>query len=226
MIRKHMVHHHGAQQKNSIKQLAKSALTKFGVVAAVGTLAGCINLGQPLFPPGTFSNQATPTRSVATDAMSSDPSTFAQITDIPIPANARLNVNRSIILGGQDMWTGRAEIETPYSSAEMYDFFKREMITFGWTELTSVRSDESVITFMRARRIATVQIFGAGGGLVGSVISLTVAPVGNSGVMVQPSGTSTFAQPTPPVQQQAAPAPQNSPLLNSGTFTAPQARPQ
>lgn len=203
----------------------RKARVGLGALALSVILAGCADLSQPLFQ-GAFPNPSTPTRSVATDAMSSDPSTFAQITDIPIPANSRLNVNRSIILGGQDQWTGRAEIETPYSSAEMYDFFRREMITFGWTELTSVRSDESVITFLRGQRISTVQIFGAGGGLVGSVISLTVAPVGSNGVLVQPSGSTTFGAPTPQVQQRNIPAPQNAPPANAGAFVTPTPRPQ
>ena len=188
------------------------------------TTKACVDLSQSLLPNVNQNNNAVPTRSVAADALSSDPSTFAQITDVPIPANAKLNVNRSIILGGQDMWTGRAEIETPYSSAEMFDFFKREMVTFGWSELTSVRSDESVITFLRGKRIATVQIFGAGGSIVGSVISLTVAPVGSDRVIFQPNREQTFTQPTPQVYQQNAPIIQDTP--SNGISQTPLPRPQ
>lgn len=191
-----------------------------GAVGGLALLLGaCTNLAQPIFPP-IVQQQNPPQRSAPLDNLAGDPSAFAQITDIPIPANARLNVSRSIILGGQDMWTGRAEIETPYTAAEMYDFFRREMVTFGWTELTSVRSDESVITFLRAQRIATVQIFGAGQGVVGSVISLTVAPVGSNGVIVQPAGATTGT--AAPAPSAANLVPQNAP---TGSVQAAPPRP-
>lgn len=110
------------------------------------------------------------------EQQATDPSTFAQITDVPIPANSRLNIDRSIILGGPETWTGRAELAVPYSSAEMYDFFRREMATFGWSELTSVRADESVLTYRRGVRIATITIVGLSRG--GAIVAFTVAPQG------------------------------------------------
>ena len=40
----------------------------------------------------------------------------------------------------------------------MFDFYIYEMLNFGWREITSIRSDVSLITYERGGRIANVRI--------------------------------------------------------------------
>lgn len=101
---------------------------------------------------------------------------FAQFPDIPIPAGAKMDTNRSLVLGTRNAWIGRLAIKIGRSSSSIYDFFIREMDRFGWREITSVRSEVSVLTYQQADRIATIQIWNAT--LGGAKIDITVSPRG------------------------------------------------
>ena len=45
---------------------------------------------------------------------------FQPITDVPIPDGARLDSERSLVLGGQDNWTGRLVFTIGESSADAF----------------------------------------------------------------------------------------------------------
>ncbi len=89
-----------------------------------------------------------------------------------------MNVDRSLIFGARDNWIGRLAMNTSENSSKAYDFFLREMPKFGWQEITTVRSDISILTFRRVNRIVTVQIKGQT--LGGSSIDVTVSPARDS----------------------------------------------
>ena len=99
---------------------------------------------------------------------------FAQFTDIPIPAAAKLDLDKTLILGAREAWVGRLAITTSASTTELYDFYHREMPRFGWAVMTLMRGVVSVLTYSRANRIATVQITRST--LGGARVNLTVSP--------------------------------------------------
>jgi hypothetical protein len=148
----------------------------------IGLLAGCT--GDP-----AMSVQPGAAGSPGADAASS----FAQFTDLPLPNGNSIDMDRTLVLGGEGNWTGRLSITVNSRVGEMYDFFRREMPKFGWAELTSARSATSLLTFQRDNRIATVLI--APSRLIGSAVDITMAPKG------QPA-----AEPVSPMQP-VAPSP-------------------
>jgi hypothetical protein len=101
---------------------------------------------------------------------------FAQFSDIAVPPGAKMNVERTLVLGARDAWIGRLAVTTGMAATAAYDFVIREMPKFGWSEITSVRSGISVITYARGERVATVQIVART--LGGSQIDVTVSPRG------------------------------------------------
>ena len=101
---------------------------------------------------------------------------FAQFPDIAVPAGATMDVERSLVLGARDAWIGRLSMNTGQSPAVSYDFFLQEMLKYRWEEITTVRSQTSVLTFSRDSRIATIQIRKKT--LGGSKIDVTVSPRG------------------------------------------------
>jgi len=98
---------------------------------------------------------------------------FRPVSDVPIPKDAALDAERSLILSGQDEWTGRLVMVTSVSATEAYAFYKSQMPLFDWTPIMSVQSGISVLTFSRRERAATVQIERRA--LGGTVITVTVA---------------------------------------------------
>ena len=101
---------------------------------------------------------------------------FAQFPDIPIPAGAKMDTGRSLVLGSRSAWIGRLAIRIGRSSSSIYDFYIQEMDRFGLRKISSVRSEVSVLTYQQTDRIATIQIWNAS--LGGAKIDITVSPKG------------------------------------------------
>lgn len=144
----------------------KSTRSHALVVASVLVLAaGC-----------TSGDGTVPTAGTSTGSASRTAVGFAQFPDIAVPAGAKMDVERSLVLGARDDWIGRLSMNTTGSTSESYDFFLREMPKFGWQEITTVRSEVSVLTYSRSGRVATIQI--SRKTLGGSAIDITVSPRG------------------------------------------------
>ena len=109
----------------------------------------------------------------ANPGQDSQPS-FAQFPDIPIPAEADMDIDRTLVLGGGERWLGRVILLSGNSANAMFNFYKRKMAEHGWQEITSVRSSISVLTFSRSDRIATIQIQNRT--LRGAEVRITVSP--------------------------------------------------
>ncbi|HEY1722482.1 MAG TPA: hypothetical protein VGG27_14665 [Magnetospirillaceae bacterium] len=138
------------------------------------------------------------------------PPSFNQFTDIPIPENARLSVGKSLVLGQGDNWVGRLDFSLRWSSApQLFDFYKAQMPTYKWTEISSVRADISVMTYRRGDRIATVQIEDT---TLGAEVIITMGPANGA----PPSGGfSQDNQPQPPSAMPAPPPAVTSQPLNN-----------
>jgi len=131
------------------------------VIAAVLLLAACAK--EPITP--------------APVSQSSGPgaaSAFQNTTDVPIPAGAIMDTERSILLGSMDRWTGRLVMTVPQAPAEAFAGFQRDMPGFGWQSITSVQAATSVLTFIRSERVATIEIGAGAGG--GALVSITMSP--------------------------------------------------
>jgi hypothetical protein len=101
---------------------------------------------------------------------------FAQFSDIPVPAGAQMDLERSLVLGEREGWIGRVVMTTSQSADRAYDFFFNEMPRFDWSPITTVRAETSVLTYTRGDRVATIQIQGRTIG--GANVSVIVSPKG------------------------------------------------
>src|SRR3954465_2190448 len=139
----------GTVRIDRLSRLGKAAmrphLPALMITAAALGLAACSGAGSSNTP---SPNPAGPPANVAG---------FARFTDIPMPPNNSLDLDRTIIFGTDRDWIGRVSLTTPMSVNDVYDFYKREMPRLGWTELTSVRSATSVLSYQLDNRVATVQ---------------------------------------------------------------------
>ncbi len=114
------------------------------------------------------------TRLPATAAGDTVPVEFSLVTDIPIPAGAEMDNERSLILSDRDRWTGRVVMKLGRSAAEATAFYQTQMPGFGWEPVMSVTAGTSVLSYIRGDRAATVQIEKSQ--LWGSTVLVTVAP--------------------------------------------------
>ena len=61
-----------------------------------------------------------------------------------------------------------------YSRACIFDFYRFEMPNFGWKEITSIRSDVSLLTYDRGGRVANIRITRTK--VSGAEVWITVSP--------------------------------------------------
>ena len=99
---------------------------------------------------------------------------FAKFNDLPMPSNSKMNIGKSILFGSESDWFGRLNLVVNMSGAEVFDFYIYEMPNFGWKEITSIRSDISLITYERGGRIANVRIDSSS--TRGTEVWVTVSP--------------------------------------------------
>ena len=140
----------------------KSTLAVAGLAVVGLLLAACENT------PGIRASSAVP------EGSSPEGPRLTRFSDIPIPAGARMNVTRSLILGPMDGWVGRLVFNTSTGSQTLFQFYTREMPRFDWQEVTRVRAQVSILTYTRGVRTATVQISSTT--LGGAAVSITMAP--------------------------------------------------
>jgi len=125
-------------------------------------LGGCAT-GQPVIGPASQDQKA--------DAA---PSNALPISDIPIPAGAKMDTENSLIMGTQDRWLGRIVIKTDTSPTQTYNHFYNGMSAFGWGPVTTVQARISTLTYLRGERVASIQIEPSA--LGGTTVSITVSP--------------------------------------------------
>ena len=108
----------------------------------------------------------------------SSPNTFSQFQDIPLPDGSEMDLDRTVVLGAPAKWVGRLVLAVSLHPSKAFDFFKQQTPSFGWEEVSSVRSATSFLTYTSSDRALTIQI--SGKTLRGSELILTMAPKGSS----------------------------------------------
>jgi len=129
-------------------------------------LVGCIALAGCMQYGGGGNNKS--------DEKSDLPYIFDNFSDIPVPDKMTMNMRDTRIYGRENDWSGTIRFNSPYDMNGIFDFYMYEMPKFGWLEITSIRSDNSAMSFIRDRRVAMIQISQRAFG--GSDIRFTVAP--------------------------------------------------
>jgi len=83
---------------------------------------------------------------------------FANITDIPLPESATMDLHKSVVTGAGDTWAGHLVYDTNNSRVRVIDFTSKEMKAKGWSKVSELRGKESVLVFMMDRRVATIRV--------------------------------------------------------------------
>jgi hypothetical protein len=95
--------------------------------------------------------------------------------DMPIPGGAKIIHDKSLILGSGDTWAGRVAITAAQNSTETFTFFREQFQNAGWTLVSSTKTRNSILVFIKKDRTATIEI--EEGSIVGGTgVMLTVAP--------------------------------------------------
>ena len=109
------------------------------ICSSVFTLAACTSQG-----PMRASEQTKPG--------------FSNITDVPLPQSANMNMSKTMVMGGDNSWTGHLVYDTAQPQAEVVDFTNAKMVENDWTRVSELRGKNTVLTYIKDKRVATISI--------------------------------------------------------------------
>ena len=95
---------------------------------------------------------------------------------MPLPKDARISPDKSLILGQGDNWAGRIELSSSMEILEASAFFTSEYPKHGWQLISSTKAKLSILVFMGSTRTLTLEITEGGPLAAKSMIVMTVAP--------------------------------------------------
>ena len=95
---------------------------------------------------------------------------------MPLPKDARISPDKSLILGEGDNWAGRIELSSSMEPLEASAFFTAEYPKHGWQLISSTKAKLSILVFTSSTRTLTLEIIEGGPLAANSMILRTVAP--------------------------------------------------
>ena len=95
---------------------------------------------------------------------------------MPLPKDARISPDKSLILGEGDNWAGRIELSSSMEPLEASAFFTTEYPKHGWQLISSTKAKLSILVFTGSTRSLTLEITEGGPLAAKSWIVWTVAP--------------------------------------------------
>ncbi len=101
----------------------------------------------------------------------------AMMVDFPLPRDARVVNDNSLIFGEGDAWVGRLELYAPSSPSDTVSFFLERYPQAGWTLLSSTKSKNSMVLFSNAKKTLAVEISEGSALSMASKVILTVSPL-------------------------------------------------
>lgn len=139
----------------------------FSVVAALG---GCTRM----------TNVTSAQQTTNADGTIDGPAPgFTQFPDLPFPPGSQMDIEKTFIVGSDDSWYGQVAVETKLGANSTFDFYKQQLPEYGWSELSSVRAQTSILTYTRDHRVLAIQL--VPGNLQTTDVLITVSPRDGAG---------------------------------------------
>ncbi len=95
---------------------------------------------------------------------------------MPLPKDARISPDKSLILGEGDNWAGRIELSSSMEPLEASAFFAAEYPKHSWQLISSTKAKLSILVFTSNTRTLTLEITEGGPLAAKSMIVMTVSP--------------------------------------------------
>jgi len=104
----------------------------------------------------------------------------AMMVDFPLPKDARVVNENSLLLGEGDAWVGRLELYSPLSPSDTIAFFVEHYPQAGWTLLSLTKSKNSMVILTNPKKAVAIEITEGSALSMASKIVMTVSPMNNN----------------------------------------------
>jgi hypothetical protein len=103
-----------------------------------------------------------------------EPSAKQLAGDMPIPQGATIRPQDTLVMGAGNRWMGRISLTVPGEPQNLFAYYRDGLPGAGWSLTSSSYSKLSLLTFIKADRVATIQMQAASFG--GNEVTITVTP--------------------------------------------------
>lgn len=101
------------------------------------------------------------------------------MADFPLPKDARVINDKSLILGEGEAWVGRLELYSPLSPSDTVAFFMERYPQAGWNLISLTKSKSSMVVFTNIKKSMIVEVSEGSALSMASKIVMTVSPLSN-----------------------------------------------
>ena len=85
---------------------------------------------------------------------------------IPLPENSKYLVNKTVIFGEGSKFSGILYLQHDETADDTVSFYRKNMISDGWSEIGIVRSRFILINYQKENRFATIKVILVFGGML------------------------------------------------------------
>lgn len=103
-----------------------------------------------------------------------EPSAKQLAGDMPIPQGATIRPQDTLVMGAGNRWMGRISLSVPGEPQNVFAYYRDGLPGAGWSLTSSSYSKLSLLTFLKADRVATIQMQASNFG--GNEVTITVTP--------------------------------------------------
>jgi hypothetical protein len=103
-----------------------------------------------------------------------EPSAKQLAGDMPIPQGATIRPQDTLVMGAGNRWMGRITLTVPGEPQNVFAYYRDGLPGAGWSLTSSSYSKLSLLTFIKADRVATIQMQASSFG--GNEVTITVTP--------------------------------------------------
>lgn len=150
------------------------------------------------------------------------PMAVTRPVDIPLPPHHTLDLDRTVMVGNDTEWLGRASMTAPIEPIGIWDYYRREMPLQGWTEISVSETPNRVLFYQRGGRVAVVEVWpGTNGSRVDIWMNprpVPAAPAITAAPAPEPAPEPSSAAPEPP---SAAPEATSPPWVETTPLPPP-----
>ena len=112
-------------------------ILKYLILAAIGS---CIFL--------VLSGCSKGNLNIAQNMENIEDNTLTRVQDIPFIEKSKIDISRSLILGEGKSWSGQLYVNVPEPKPDVFNFYVKNLGTFGWKEQTTIRGETSILNYL------------------------------------------------------------------------------
>ncbi len=125
--------------------MSRLKISKFlSVIASILLLSSCANMQ------AMIDQQVQEEKEISVDQK-------LQVS-IPIPDNSKYLINKTVIFGEGNKFSGILYLQHDESADDIANFYRKNMISDGWSEIGIVRSNFILVNFEKEHRFATIKV--------------------------------------------------------------------